>query len=221
MACAVAVFATWLLAESASAADSVVAAALREALQLSVERGIAAVARPDGFLANPAIHIPVPEQLSKVETKLRQTGNERRVERFVESLNRVAEESTPAARPVLLAGVAELALDDGHRILTGGDTAATDLLRRTTLGRVITALNPVVADTMGRVGVARRYKRFMRDSSSFGGLFQQSPVDLDAYVALRTADGLFHAIGQEERRIRVDPAARTTQRLRDLFGAHR
>ena len=217
----VAALATCLAAWPALAADSVVATAVREALQLSVERGVAAVSRHEGFLDNPAIRIPVPEQLAKVEAKLRQSGQERRADKFVESLNRVAEESAPAARPPLLAGVAELVLDDGHRVLTGGETAGTDLLRRTTLGRVMAALNPAVVDAMGRVGTTRRYKRFMRDSSSFGGLFQQSPVDLDAYVAGRTVDGIFHAIGQEERRIRIDPAARPTARMREVFGAQR
>jgi len=166
------------------------------------------------------LSLPVPEQLARVETKLRQTGQDRRADRFVASLNHVAEEAAPAARPPLLAGVGELPLDDGHRVLAGGDTAGTDLLRRVALGRATTALYPVVVDAMGRVGVARRYKRFVRDSP-LGGLFQQTPVDLEAYVVGRTVEGIFHAIGQEERRIRIDPAARPTARLREVFGAQR
>ena len=204
----------------ALAADSVVAAALREALQLAVERGVAAVGRPDGFLGNPSIRLPVPEPLQKVETKLRQAGQDRRADRFVESLNHVAEEAAPAARVPLLGGVADMVLDDGHRVLSGGDTAGTELLRRVALGRAIAALTPAVGDAMSRVGVARRYKRFVRDSP-LGGLIHQAPVDLDAYVVGRTADGIFHAVGQEERRIRSDPSARPTPRLRELFGAQR
>jgi hypothetical protein len=73
---------------------------------------------------------------------------------------------------------------------------------------------------MSHTRVARRYKRFVRDSP-VGGLFQQASVDLDAYVVGRTADGIFHVIGDEERRIRLDPSARPTARLRDVFGAHR
>ena len=220
VACIVAGLAVWSTALPALAADSLVAAALREALQLAVERGVAAVGRPEGLLVNSAIRIPVPEQLAKVETKLRQTGQDRRADRFVASLNHVAEEAAPAARPPLLAGVGDLPLDDGHRVLAGGDTAGTDLLRRVALGRTTTALYPVVVDAMGRVGVARRYKRFVRDSP-LGGLFQQTPVDLEAYVVGRTVEGIFHAIGQEERRIRIDPAARPTARLREVFGAQR
>jgi hypothetical protein len=220
VACVAAGLVVWLIAIPALAADSVVAAALREALQLAVERGVGAVARPGGFLGNAAIRIPVPDQLAKVETVLRQAGQDRHADRFVESLNQAAEEASPAARSPLLASVVELALDDAHRVLAGGDTAGTELLRRVALGRTIAALTPAVGDAMGRAGVARRYKRFVRDAP-LGGLVQQMPIDLDAYVVLRTVEGIFHAIGQEERRIRFDPSARPTARLREVFGAQR
>src|SRR5262249_35171189 len=144
----------------------------------------------------------------------------RRVDKFEASLNHAAEEATPAARPPLLAAVVELRIDDGYRILTGGDTAATTVLRRVALGHTITALRPALADAMDRVGVARRYKGFVK-GSPLGGLFQQSPVDLDAYVLGRTIDGIFYSIGQEERRIRLDPTARSSPRLREVFGAQR
>jgi Protein of unknown function (DUF4197) len=211
----------WLTAWPAFAADARLVAALREAMQLAVDRGIVAVARPDGFLGNPAIRIPVPEPLTRIETRLRETGNDRRADKFVASLNHAAERSAPAARPALLTGVAELPLDDGHHVLARGHTAGTELLRRVSVARVIAALSPAVADAMDHVRVARQYKRFVRDSPPLGGLFQQSPVDLDAYVVGRTVDGLFHAIGEEERRIRLEPSARTTPRLREVFGGQR
>jgi len=129
----------------------------------------------------------------------------------------VAEHSVPATRAALLTAAAEVPLDDGHRVLTGGETAATEALQRYALGRVITALNPAVASMMDQVGATRRYKRFMKDAH-FGGLVQAPNLDLDAFVVGRTVDGLFHAIGQEERRIRLTPAARTTPLLREVFG---
>jgi hypothetical protein len=111
-------------------------------------------------------------------------------------------------------------LDDASRVLAAGETAATDLLKRYAFNRAIVALNPAVAEAMDRVGTARRYKRFIK-GSQFGGLVRETPVDLDAYIVLRTVDGIFHAIGQEERRIRADPSARPTARLREVFGAQR
>jgi hypothetical protein len=212
----------WLAGSPAAAAgrDAQVVIALREALQLAVERGVTAVARPEGFLANPAIRIGVPEHLAKVESKFRLAGQDAQVEKFIVSLNRAAEHAAPAARVPLLISVSELYLDDGQRLLTAGETTMTEALRRHGLGRAIAALTPAVAEAMDRVGTASRYKRFMK-GSRFGGLVQQAPLDLDAYVVGRTIEGIFHAIGHEERRIRTDPAARPTQRLREVFGAQR
>ena len=210
----------WLTASPAAASDARLVAALREAMELAVDRGIVAVARPGGFLDNPAIRIPVPESLARIETRLRQAGDDRRADKFIASLNHAAERSAPAAKPALLMAVAELPLDDAQRIIARGDTAGTDLLRRFASARALAALHPAVADAMDHVRVARQYKRFVRDSP-FGGLFQQSPIDLDAYVVGRTVDGIFHTIGEEERRIRLDPAARPTPRLREVFGGQR
>lgn len=204
----------------ASDRTSQVAIAVREAIQLSIERGIAAVGRQDGFAANPATRIAIPEQLGKIESVLRLAGQDERVDRFAVSLNRAAEHAAPAARAPLLITASELALDDAARILAAGDTAATDALRRGALGRAIAALNPAVAEAMDRVGTARRYKRFVK-GSQFGGLVREAPIDLEAHVVGHTVEGIFHAIGQEERRIRTDPAARPTARLREVFGAQR
>ena len=197
-----------------------VVAALRETLRLAIERGIAATGRADGFSRNPAIRVQIPDALSRVESTLRLAGQERVIDRFGESLNRVAEHAASASRPVLLAGAADVPLDDGHRVLTGGETAATEALRRHAVGRVITALNPVVTNAMDQLGATRRYKRFMKDVH-FGGLMQAPSLDLDAYVVGRMVDGIFHAIGEEERRIRVNPAARTTPALRAILDAQR
>jgi hypothetical protein len=197
-----------------------VVTALRETLQLGVERGLAVIGRPDGFSGNPAIRISIPESLAKVESRLRQAGEERRVDRFEASLNHAAEYAAPAARAPLLAAIVDLSLDDGHRVLTGGETAATEALRRHALGRLITVLNPAVAAATDRMGTARRYKRFMKDAQ-FGGLVQGAPPDLDAYVVGKTVESIFYAIGQEERRIRTEPGARPTPLLREVFRAQR
>jgi len=43
-------------------------------------------------------------------------------------------------------------------------------------------------------------------------------VDLDHYVTNKALDGLFAMVGQEEKKIRQDPAARVTDLLRSVFG---
>jgi hypothetical protein len=150
---------------------------------------------------------------------MRVAGEHRRVERFVTSLSHVAEQAAAVTRPVLLTAAAELPID-GPRLLAGGDTAATGALRQHALGRVIAALDGAVADAMDAGRVTRRYRKLSRESP-VGLLGPSASFDLDAYVIGRTADGIFHAIALEERRIRTDRAARTTPLLREVFGAQR
>ena len=196
-----------------------IGAAVREALRLSVERGVATVARPGGYADNPAVRIPLPDQLERIDAALRVAGEQRRVDRFVTSLSHVAEQSAAVARPVLLLAVAEMPID-GPRLLAAGDAAATEALRRYALARVINALDSAVGDAMDVSGVTRRYRRLSRESP-MGGLAPPSSFDLDAYVIGRTADGIFLAIAYEERRIRSDASARPTPLLREVFGTQR
>jgi len=43
-------------------------------------------------------------------------------------------------------------------------------------------------------------------------------LDLDHYVTEKSLDGLFYMVGQEEKKIRINPAARTTDLLKTVFG---
>jgi hypothetical protein len=42
-------------------------------------------------------------------------------------------------------------------------------------------------------------------------------LDIDRYVVGKSLDGLFHVVGEEERKIRTNPAARTTELLKEVF----
>jgi hypothetical protein len=55
--------------------------------------------------------------------------------------------------------------------------------------------------------------------SSPGGKVVAGQFDLDKYVVGKTLDGLFHMLGEEEKKIRKDPAAQTTALLKEVFGA--
>ena len=43
-------------------------------------------------------------------------------------------------------------------------------------------------------------------------------LDLDDYVTNKSLDGLFFMVGEEEKKIRTNPAARTTELLKSVFG---
>jgi len=208
-----------LSALRASAGDVQIGLGVREALRVSVERALSRVARSGGFADNPALRISLPDQLQGMDTAMRLAGEQKRVDRFIASLSQAAESSAASARPVLLTAVSEMPID-GARLLMAGDTGCTEALRRYAYGRVIAVLDPAVVDAMELGRVTRRYRKMNRDLP-VGMLAPPPSFDLDAYVVGRTADGIFLAISQEERRLRTDPAARTSPLLREVFGAQR
>jgi hypothetical protein len=48
--------------------------------------------------------------------------------------------------------------------------------------------------------------------------FTKSQVfDIDGYVTNKALDGLFHVVGEQEKLIRTNPTARTTELLKEVF----
>jgi len=111
-----------------------------------------------------------------------------------------------------------MTFDDARKILSGGDTAATEYFKRQSTNDLTTAFTPIVQDSMERVGVVRQYNRVVQTAP--GGAALGSQYDLTKYVVGKTLDGLFYVLGEEEKKIRKDPAAQTTSLLREVFGRH-
>ena len=110
-----------------------------------------------------------------------------------------------------------LTLEDVRGILTGGNTAATDFFRRKTHDKLYVAFKPIVSQKVGEVGATRAYKNMMGRYESVPMMGGQS-LDLDDYVTKKSLDGLFYMVGEEEKKIRTNPAARTTDLLKTVFG---
>jgi hypothetical protein len=105
-------------------------------------------------------------------------------------------------------------------ILSGGDTAATEFFRRKTSYKLTTAFKPVVSEKVNQVGATKAYKDMMGRYEKVPLMGGQS-LDLDDYVTRKSLDGLFFMVGQEEKKIRTNPAARTTDLLKQVFGKSR
>jgi hypothetical protein len=110
-----------------------------------------------------------------------------------------------------------MTFEDARRILGGGDTAATDYFRSKTFGKMYEAFKPEVASSMNKVGVTRSYKKMMDEFAALPFAEAES-LDLDRYVTTQALDGIFFMVGQEEKKIRKDPAARVTDLLKTVFG---
>jgi len=200
---------------SALSNDKIIAG-LKEALQVSTGKAVALTGKPDGFLKNEAIKILLPEKLRPVASGMRMLGMGAQVDQLEVGMNRAAEQATPLAKQIFLNAVKRMTFDDARKILAGGDTAATDYFKRQSSADLTTAFTPIVHRSMQNVGVIQQYNRVL--SSAPGGTTLAGKFDLDKYVVGKTLDGLFYMLGQEETKIRKDPAAQTTALLKEVFG---
>jgi hypothetical protein len=202
---------------SSSLSNDKITAGLKEALQVSTGKAVAATGRPDGYFKNAAIKILLPPKLQAAGRGMRLLGMGAQVDELELGMNRAAEQAAPAAKQIFLNSLSKMTFTDARQILSGSDTAATDFFKRTSTEQLTTAFQPIVHQSMENVGVVRQYDELMQSPVAqrvnAGGSF-----NLDNYVVGKALDGLFYMMGEEEKKIRKDPAAQTTALLREVFG---
>jgi hypothetical protein len=201
---------------TAGLSNDKIIAGLKEALQVSSGKAVALTGKPDGFLKNEAIKILLPPRLQTVGKGMRMLGMGAKVDELEVGMNRAAEQATPQAKQIFITAVKKMSFDDARKILTGGDTAATDYFKRTSSADLTTAFSPIVHRSMQRVGVVQQYNNLL--ATAPGGSALAGQFDLNNYVVGKTLDGLFLMLGEEEKKIRKDPAAQATSLLKEVFG---
>lgn len=200
----------------AALSDRDIAAGLREALATGTERAVTRIGKPDGFWNAPALRIPLPESLAKAEKLMRSLGQSKTVDDFHLSLNRAAEKAVPEAAAVFAGAIREMTLADARQILQGPDNAATTYFQGKTTGILTARFKPIVTRATAAAGATRKYKDL---TAKVGRLVPGfAPTDLDAYVTERALAGVFTTLAEEEKQIRVNPAARTSELLKKVFG---
>jgi Protein of unknown function (DUF4197) len=197
--------------------DAKIGSALQEALKVGTENAVLQTGSVDGFLRNEAIKILMPRPLQNIEQPLRLIGYGPQIDEFVVSMNRSAEKAVPFAKEIFWYAIGQMTFDDASRILNGNDTAATDYFRGKTSKKLHSAFRPTVDTVMADVGVMRQYNDLIGRYKSVP-FAQTISVDIGQYVTERTTDGLFFVVGQEEKKIRTNPAARVTDLLKEVFG---
>ena len=190
---------------------------LKEALATGTDRAVKSVARTDGYYGNQAIRILMPEKIRTVADVLGKIGFQKEVDGFVLSMNRAAEKAAPQAVDYFSAALKEMSFEDAGKILKGGDTAATEYFRSKTGDKIFSAFKPVVSSSMNEVGTSRSYKELIQKYEKVP-FVPTAELDLDNYVTTKSVDGLFQMLGEEEKKIRTNPAARGTELLRKVFG---
>ena len=190
---------------------------LKQALSIGTQNAVAQTSQLGGYLDDPAIRIKLPGALDTMAKGLRLVGYGPQIDELYVGMNRAAEKAAGEAADVFLLGIRQMTFSDAMGILNGGDTAATEYFERTTRGTLFQRFEPIVTDKMGEVGVVQDYDALVSRYTALP--FTKKPnLDLQDYVTNRALDGLFKVLGDEERKIRTDAAARVTPLLREVFG---
>lgn len=211
----------WQQAQALSLADLSSADAgsgVKLALSKGAEAAVALLGRPDGFLGNPQVRIPLPGYLDDAAKLMKRFGQGKRITELETSINRAAEAAVPMGKDLLVNAVQTMSVTDAKKILTGGDNSVTNFFAEKTRAPLSTRFLPVVKQATDQVGLAQQYNQFAGKAAGFG-LLKPQDADLSQYVTGKTLDGLFLMIGAEERKIRQDPVGTGSALLQKVFGA--
>lgn len=191
---------------------------LRTALEKGALAAVAVLGRPDGFLGNPKVRIPLPGFLEDAAKWLQMTGQGKRVDGLVTSMNRAAETAVPMGKDLLVGAVKNMSVTDAKKILTGGDNSVTQFFAEKTRDALGDKFLPVVMQATEKVGLAATYNKVAGRAAGLG-LVKKEDANIQRYVTDKSLDGLYTIIGEEERKIRQDPVGTGSAILSKVFGA--
>jgi hypothetical protein len=200
-----------------TAQTDTVAAGLKEALRVGVERVVGKVGAVNGFNLDPAIHIPLPGPLRTVQSWLGKVGMAAMADDLETRMNRAAEIAAGEAKTLLWGAIQEMSIDDAQRIFNGPKDAATQYFQGKMTPALSARMKPLVDDAMAEAGAIKAYDAMMGRYSAIP-FVPDVKADVSGYVVDKGLGGIFHYIAKEEAAIRDNPAARTTDLLRKVFG---
>ncbi len=204
--------------QSGGVSDAQVVQGLKEALKVGTNNGVSTLSKRDGFFGNARFRIPFPPEVQRVETTLRGIGMNNLVDDFILKMNRGAEEAVKEATPIFVSAITSMSIADGRNILFGGDQAATQYFRSRTSAQLFNAFQPKVRNVLdNKVKVTQTWNDVTSAYNRVPGV-QPVTTDLPKYITDRTIDALFVRVGEEEKKIRDNPAARVNDILRRVFG---
>jgi hypothetical protein len=195
-------------------------AGIREALINGASKGSDLVSQADGFYKNPEIKIPFPPEMKKMEDRLRQVGMGSEVDKFVMALNRAAEDAATEAKPIFVSAIKQMSIQDAFAILRGEQDAATQYLNRTTSPLLHEKFMPIVQASLQKVNATQYYADLVTAYNKLPMVQKVNP-DLDDYATKMAINGLFVMVAKEEKNIRQNPGARSSDVLKKVFGSQR
>jgi hypothetical protein len=203
------------MAASLTQADA--SSGIRAALERGAASAVDLLGRNDGFLGNPLVRIELPGYLKDAVKVLKATGQGKRVDELVTAMNRAAEAAVPEAKSLLVDAVKSMSVEDGLKLLRGGDDSVTQFFAAKTRAPLTEKFLPIVTKSTEKVALADKYNAVAGKALGLG-LVKSEDANIQRYVTRRALDGLFLMIAAEEKKIRQDPMGSGSAILKKVFG---
>ena len=203
--------------QSLSLSQEDIANGLKEALTIGAEKGCTKLSQTDAFFKNAALKIVMPPEAQKVENALRSIGLNQLADDFILSLNRAAEDACKTATPIFVKAIKEMSITDGIQILKGQDSAATVNLRTKTQDSLNARFKPIIKKSLDKVDATKYWEKIVTTYNTIPFVNKKVNPDLAAYVTEKSMKGIYSEIAAQEKDIRANPVARTTDLLKRIF----
>ncbi len=193
-----------------------------QGLKLALEKGatiaVNLLGKPDGFMGNDKVRIPLPGYLEDAAKLMRTFGQSKPIDELVTAMNRAAEAAVPLAKDLLVKAVKNMNVTDAKNILSGGGDSVTKFFADKTREPLGITFLPIVTQATEKVGLAAKYNAIAGKAAGLG-LVRKEDANIQQYVTGKSLDGLYLIIGEEEKKIRQNPMEAGSSLLSKVFGA--
>lgn len=193
-----------------------IANGLKEALNKGIDKEVSKLTQNDGFLGNEKVKILFPEEVLKVESKLRNIGLGALPDKGIELLNRAAEDAVKEATPIFVSAIKNMSITDARKILMGNDSSATSYLQLNTSDSLYSRFYPVVESSFSKVGADVAWSNITNKYNAIPFVTKVNP-DIKDYVTKKALGSVFKMIIIEEKVIRNNLQERNSDLLKKVF----
>lgn len=205
--------------QNGTVTQSEAASGIKEALSQGLAKAVLQLNTENGFFKSSFYKILLPPDAQKIEKTLRSLGMNSMVDKAILQINRGAEDAAGYAKPIFAKAIKQMTLTDAIGLIKNGDTSITHFFREKTSHELIEAFTPVIKSSLDKVSATRYYSDLITTYNDFPTTFKKLNPDLTSFVTLKTTEALFDLVLKEEKNIRENPIARTTEILRNVFGS--
>jgi len=205
------------LPQSTGVTEAEAAEGIKEALSQGLVKSVLQLNKEDGFFKDAFYKILLPDDAKKIENTLRDIGLGSMVDKAILQINRGAEDAAGHAKPIFVDAIKRMDIGDAIGLVRNGDTSATHFFREKTTAQLVTAFTPVIRLSLEKVNATKFYGDMVNKYNSLPLVKKLNP-DLTGYVTNKAINALFDLVAKEEKNIRNNFAARTTELLKKVFG---